>query len=155
MIKALITAEGSARKINPEMDIISESRDEVTRIAKRTLSPDALFKEGYRFFNQIFNFQKSIPDRLGKIIDKLEKGRLNVRFVHENLGGLIESLENAFNRLSVAVIIAALIIGSSLIITTGVGPLIMGFPALGIIGYLISGIFGIWLILAIMRNSKY
>jgi ubiquinone biosynthesis protein len=42
-----------------------------------------------------------------------------------------------------------------MIITTGVKPLLFGFPALGVIGYLISGLIGLWLILNIIRGRKY
>jgi ubiquinone biosynthesis protein len=63
-------------------------------------------------------------------------------------------LENVSNRLTFAIIIAALIVGSSMIITTGVKPLLFGFPALGIIGYLVSGVLGLWLIINIIRSRK-
>lgn len=49
-------------------------------------------------------------------------------------------------------LISAMIIGSSMIITTGVEPFLFGFPALGVIGYLISAVFGLWLIFIIIRN---
>jgi ubiquinone biosynthesis protein len=48
-----------------------------------------------------------------------------------------------------------LIIGSSMIITTGVGPLLFGFPALGVIGYLISACVGLWLVISIIRTRRY
>jgi ubiquinone biosynthesis protein len=57
--------------------------------------------------------------------------------------------------LTFGIIIAAMIIGSSMIITTGVGPLLFGFPALGVIGYLISGLLGLWLIFNIIRQRNY
>ena len=45
--------------------------------------------------------------------------------------------------------------GSSMIITTGVGPFIFGFPVLGVIGYLISTVMGLWLVVTILRAKKY
>ena len=78
-----------------------------------------------------------------------------MRFEHENLGGLRKTLEGVSNRLTFGIIIAALIIGSSMIITTGVKPLLWGFPALGIIGYVISGVLGLWLIFTIIRTRRY
>jgi ubiquinone biosynthesis protein len=48
-----------------------------------------------------------------------------------------------------------MIIGSSMIITTGIGPFLFGFPALGVIGYIISGLLGLWLIFNIIRHRKY
>ena len=52
-------------------------------------------------------------------------------------------------------ILSGLMVASSMIITTGVKPLLFGFPALGIIGYLVSGILGLWLIYNILRSRKF
>jgi ubiquinone biosynthesis protein len=51
-------------------------------------------------------------------------------------------------------LIAALIIGSSLIMQTEKGPLLFGFPALGFIGYSIAGFLGLWLAIAILRSGR-
>jgi hypothetical protein len=56
------------------------------------------------------------------------------------------------NRLTTGMIVAVLIMGSSMIITTGVGPFIFGFPVLGVIGYLISTVMVLWLAVTILRE---
>jgi len=63
-------------------------------------------------------------------------------------------LENASSRLTTGIITGAIIMGSSMIITTGIGPHIFGFPALGVIGYIMSVLLGIWLIITILRTKK-
>ena len=88
-------------------------------------------------------------------MDKLNRGELNVHFQHENLGDLRRTLDNASNRLTLGLIIAAMIIGSSMIITTGVKPFLFGYPALGIIGYLVSGVLGLWLVFNILRSRRF
>jgi ubiquinone biosynthesis protein len=56
------------------------------------------------------------------------------------------------NRLTVGIIIGSLLIGSSLIITTGIGPLLWGFPAIGIVGFLVSGLLGMYIVISSLRN---
>lgn len=80
---------------------------------------------------------------------------LTLGFRHENLSNLIDTLENVASRATFGIIIAAMIVGSSMIISTGVRPLLFGFPALGVIGYLFSGLLGIWLLINIIRKRKY
>ena len=63
--------------------------------------------------------------------------------------------DDLIDRLTFGIMIAAMIIGSSMIITTGIGPFLFGFPALGVVGYLISGLLGLWLIYNILRQRKY
>jgi ubiquinone biosynthesis protein len=51
--------------------------------------------------------------------------------------------------------VGALIVGSSLVVATRVGPTLFGYPALGIIGYLISGIFGLYIAYDIVRHGRH
>jgi ubiquinone biosynthesis protein len=103
----------------------------------------------------LLSLQRELPGRLSQIVERIERGELSIRFQHANLGGLRSTLENITNRLTFAIIIAALIIGSSMIITTGVKPLLFGFPALGIVGYLVSGLLGLWVVINILRSRRF
>ncbi len=155
MIKALVTAEGTARQIYPELNVVSEAEVYITRIASKRYKAEMLWHGLKRALIKLMSLQKDIPARFFRIADKIERDELGIRFRHENLESLNHTLENISNRLAFSVIIAALIIGSSMIITTGIGPFILGFPALGIIGYFVSSILGLWLIIIIIRTKKY
>jgi ubiquinone biosynthesis protein len=155
MIKALVAAEGTARQIYPRLDVVSEARAQITKLAARRYTPESLLRRLRFTISQLFSLQKEIPNRLESILVKVDRGELSVGFRHENLSGLIKTLDNITSRLTFGIIIAAMIVGSSMIITTGVRPLLFGFPALGVIGYLFSGLLGIWLLIDIIRKRKY
>ena len=155
MIKALITAEGAARELYPELNVVEEAKPYVKQLALERWKPKILWSDLRRNFSALWSLQRELPQHLRQIIEKIDRGELNIRFYHENVDGLRSTFENITNRLTFGIIIAALIIGSSMIITTGVKPLLFGFPALGIIGYLVSGVFGLWLIINIIRSRKF
>jgi ubiquinone biosynthesis protein len=155
MIKALVTAEGSARAIYPELDVVSEAKEQISGLAVERYKPESIWRSLRFTLSQFHNLQKVVPKRMENILSKADQGDLTFGFRHKNLDGLANTLDNITNRLSYAIIIAAMIVGSSMIITTGVKPLLFGFPALGVIGYLISGLIGLWLILNIIRGRKY
>jgi ubiquinone biosynthesis protein len=155
MMKALVTAEGTARLIYPDLDVVTEARQYISRLAMDRFKPESLWR-GFRFtLSQLLNLQREMPRRMMQIMNRAERGELTLGFRHENLGGLRNTLDNITNRLTFGIIIAAMIIGSSMIITTGIGPLLFGFPALGVIGYIISALLGLWLIFNIIRHRKY
>ncbi len=155
MIKALVTAEGTARLLYPDLDVVSEAREHISSLAMERYNPESLWRN-FRFaLFQFLNIQQEVPVRIVQILDKADKGELTLGFRHENLQGLRNTLDNIINRLTFGIIIAAMIIGSSMIITTGVGPLLFGFPALGVTGYIISGVLGLWLVFDIIRRRKY
>jgi ubiquinone biosynthesis protein len=155
MIKALITAEGTARQLYPELNVVEEAEPYVKKLAIERWKPMVLWQDLRRNIYNLFLLQKQLPLRFSQIVEKIDRGELNIRFQHENLGGMRSTLENITNRLTLGIIIAALIIASSMIITTGVKPLLFGFPALGIIGYLVSGVLALWLIFNIIRSRKF
>jgi ubiquinone biosynthesis protein len=155
MMKALVTAEGTARHIYPDLNVVEEARGLVSRLAIGRFSPESVWRTLRFSASQFLNFQKELPARFESLLNKADRGELTIGFRHENLSGLRNTLDNITNRLTFGIIIAAMIIGSSMIITTGIGPLLFGFPALGVIGYLISGVIGLWLVFNIIRQRKY
>lgn len=154
-VKALVTAEGTAREIYPELNIVSEAEPYIRQLVAQRYKPSTLWKNFQSKAIRFFSSQGRLPGLLSRIIDKVDRGDLNIQFEHKNLDGLKRSVENSFNRLTFGIIVAALIIGSSMIITTGVGPLLFGFPALGIIGYLLSACVGLWLVFNIIRTRRF
>ncbi|MGD8229919.1 MAG: lipopolysaccharide core heptose(II) kinase RfaY [Desulfobacteraceae bacterium] len=155
MIKALVTAEGTARLIYPDLDVVSEAKDYISSLALERFKPESLWRSFRLTLSEFFSLQKELPRRMVQILNKAESGDLTLGFKHQNLGPLRNTLDSITNRLTFGIIIAAMIIGSSMIITTGIGPFLFGFPALGVIGYLISGLLGLWLVFNIIRRRKY
>jgi ubiquinone biosynthesis protein len=154
MIKALITAEGTARSLYPELNVVREAEPYIKRLSLSRWKPHTMWRNFVHSLRQFTALQRNLPDRLNRILEHLDSGRLLIRFKHENLDELSNTLENISNRLTFGIIIGALIIGSSMIITTGVKPLLFGYPAFGIIGYLVSGLLGLWLVFNMIRSRK-
>lgn len=111
-----------------------------------------------RIVDRLWTFRKStsgLPQKFSNIIEKIIDDEVTIRFKHINLEGLINKIDIISNRLSVSLIISALVIGSSMIIQTEMKPLVFGIPFLGFAGYSIAGIMGIWLIIAIFRSGRF
>lgn len=155
MIKALVTAEGTARGIYPDLDVVSEAESHVRRLSAKRYHPRILLRDVRLTASRFQTLAHELPGQATNILDKMGRGELRIQFEHENLGPLRQTLDSLSNRLTLGVIIGAMIIGSSMIITTGVGPFLFGFPMLGIIGYLISGVLGLWLVFSILRSRRY
>jgi ubiquinone biosynthesis protein len=135
--------------------VFMEAKEYISSLAVERFRPESVWRSLRFTLSQFLSIQKELPNRLESILNKADQGELTLGFRHENLAGLRNTLDNITNRLTFGIIIAAMIIGSSMIITTGIGPLLFGFPALGVIGYLISGVLGLWLVFTIIRKKKY
>lgn len=155
MIKTLITAEGAARLAYPNFNVIEEVKGQVKSLSRARYRPDKLWQNLKRSFSTALAVKKELPQQLLNIIDMLEQGEFGVNFRLEKLDHLVRSLESASNRLTIGIITGSIIIGSSMIITTGVGPFLFGYPALGVLGYILSVVLGMWLVFTILRHKKY
>jgi ubiquinone biosynthesis protein len=155
MVKALVTAEGSARLVFPELSVIEELKGSVHRLALERYKPGVIWRGIRNSFAGFLSIQRELPRHLLQIVEKIEEGELSFKFHLEKLEHLVNTLESASNRLTTGIITGAIIMGSSMIVTTGVGPFIFGLPALGVIGYLMSVVLGLWLVITILRTKKY
>jgi ubiquinone biosynthesis protein len=97
---------------------------------------------------------RDLPSDLTRLMRRLEHDNLTVNFQHKGLEHLEETVGTAANRITLGVIVGALIVGSSLIVKAGVGPQLFGYPALGIVGYVISGLFGFYIVIDIVRHTR-
>jgi ubiquinone biosynthesis protein len=155
MFKTMVTVEGTARKLYPELDVIAEIEPFIRKLSSERWKPSQVWHRFARQLRLYFNLQSNLPGAIQRILQKIEQGELKIKFKHENLGGLQKSLDNVSNRLSFSIILASLIIGSSMIITTGVKPLLFGYPVIGLVGYLISAILGLVVVVSIFRGRKF
>ncbi len=154
LAKALSTVEGIAYQLNPEFDIIEHIKPYVKHLIERRYDPKRLLKVATELLTAYTILFRNLPDNLTQILRKIRKGKLKVEFEHKGLENIISQIERSTNRLSFSLIITALIIGSSLIIQTKRGFLLFGLPVLGIVGFVIAGTLGIFLIITMLRSRN-
>jgi ubiquinone biosynthesis protein len=154
LIKALVTIEAIGRDLDPEFDMVGHVKPFVKSLIKKRYSPSQVWKKGTDFLTDSIRLFWSLPEEFRWLVRKLKRGELNIGFQHKGLEKLINSIDKASNRFSFSIIIAALIIGSSLIIQSDKGPLLFDFPILGILGFLVAAILGLGLVTSILRSGK-
>lgn len=154
MARAIVLSEGVGTMLYPEFNIIEHAKPYAKKIMMSRYDPTKQFKEFSKTLSETIIFFKKLPSDLQEILTKVKKDDLGIRFEHRGLERLIRELDRSSNRLSFAVVIAALIIGSSIVFQTGAGPKLFGYPLLGLAGFLLSSIFGLWLLISIMRSGK-
>ena len=151
---SVLTIENIGKQLDPGLNAIEEAKPMVTMILKERWNPRRLFSDSLVNFKNLSLTLKEFPVQLHQILEEVRQGKLRIEFEHVHLERLILMLDTASNRISAGLVIASLIIGSSIIMHTNRGPMFMEFPLLGIIGYVAAGIIGFWLLLSIVRSGK-
>jgi len=154
MEKALITVEGLGKGLDPDFNMVSLLRPFTQKLISKKLSLLQMVEDTLKLIPELSQLLKEMPTETREILQKLKTGKLKVEFEHKGLKPMLSTGDKISNRLSFSIVIAALIIGSSLIVNSKMGPLLWGFPAVGIIGFLAAGVFGLYLIIAILRSGR-
>lgn len=152
--KTLITIEGLARALDPDILILEEAKPFAMELIRKRMSPTYQITKAYRTISDLSDIVKDIPGQLSYILKKVMKDKLKIEFVHSGLDRLIRDMDKSSNRLSFSLIISAIVIGSSVIMLSGKEPLLFGFPMLGVIGYIVAGLLGLWLAISILRSGR-
>lgn len=154
LAKSLITIEGIGRQLDPEFNMIGHLRPFMEKIVRDRVNPAALSKELLRVTQSYGALAKSLPRDIKEFINRVNRNKFKIDLEHRGLEKLITDLDKSSNRISFSMLIAALIIGSSLIMQTNKGPMLFGFPVLGFLGYSIAAFLGLWLAIAILRSGR-
>lgn len=149
MLKTIATVESFARTLDPDFSIIQALRRFARQSSFRDLEPQRLLRYLRRATQDAGDLMARLPDDLNIILSKLRQGNIRVHIQHEHLESLIKTLDRSSDRISFALIIAGLVVASSLLV-----PLSGWLPSLGIVGYLIAALLGIWLLISILRSGR-
>lgn len=152
--KSLLTIEGIGLELDPDFNLAEIAKPYVKELILERKSPQRLFIKFLNDLDELYNLIILIPRQLNKTLKKMEKGTFRLEFQHRGLENLISALDKAANRIAYSLILAAIIIGSSLIMQTDKGPHFMGFPVIGVSGFLIAAILGLGLVIIIIRSGK-
>jgi ubiquinone biosynthesis protein len=154
MIKALATTEAVGYALDPEFDLAGKAEPFIRRIVIERLNPRRLLGEFLRSGGDLIQLLKEIPGETRDILQQIRQGKVKIGFEHRGLENFAFHVDRASNRIAFSLVIAALIVGSSIIIQTQIGPYLFGFSILGLFGFLIAGVFGLWLLISILRSGR-
>ena len=154
--KVLAGVEGVGRQLDPDFNIIFLIEPFAKRLVARRISPKAIIDNSTRIIKDYSDLIKALPQDLRIALEKIRSGKLRVEFKHVGLENIVPEMERSTSRLSFAMIIAALVVGSALIMQSEptIGPSLLGIPIIGALGYFIAAICGLWLLVTMIRNRS-
>ena len=152
--RALFAMEGIGRQLDPSFDMVGQLKPFAEQIMKDRYSPSSIAKDAARTLQSYQALGKSLPKDIKEFINRINRNQFKIDLEHRGLERLINDLDKSTNRISFSMVIAALIIGSSLIMQTEKGTMLFGFPILGLLGYTVAGVLGFGLAIAILRSGR-
>jgi ubiquinone biosynthesis protein len=152
--KSLVTMGGVALALDPDMSMVEVVKPHVHALLADKFSPKHVLKQGATAAYHLTTLAEQAPRQVRQFMRKVMRGRLQIVFRHENLDRAIHELDRSSNRIAFAMIVAATVLGSALLLSGSVGPKILDIPIIGAVGFFFAGILGVWLAIAILRSGR-
>ena len=153
-LKVLVTLDSLGKRLDPDFDFVSAARPFVMKVRTRRLRGWLDRESLLELVEDTGRLARGLPVEAYDILKKLNSGRLKMRLDMEELGSVVKEIDRSVNRLAFAVVIAGILIGSAFVTREGVGPSFMGLPILGLVGFTVAVIMGIWFLVGTLRSGR-
>ncbi|VWC92378.1 2-octaprenylphenol hydroxylase [Burkholderia contaminans] len=157
--KAFMLVEAQALAIDPGFNALLALHDYVPRLlgrhALRILGNAPGLSGTFRLLRSLHRAAINLPDVLNRAVDVFGSGKATLHVEHNQLQALEAHIDRASNRLSLSLIIASIVIGSSIITTFHTGPHYAGISLLGLVGFVIAAVMGMAWAIAIFRSGRF
>ncbi|MFN2168117.1 MAG: hypothetical protein ACK2U9_17890, partial [Anaerolineae bacterium] len=156
LARTILTLEGTARALDPEFVLAEAVRPFAEQLVRERLSPLVAGRRALRTLRQTAELAQNFPRRLDDLWDQLEEGELTVGVDLRRLELLVGKLNSMVNRLAFSVLVAALIVGSALILHGGKERWELPILGLGVpvaqIAFLLAAGAAAWLVITMIRS---
>lgn len=153
LIKAFITLEGMGRGLEPGFHMAGEALPLLRKVLRARYKPRALAQRAWQTLSKTLNMAEQLPHDLSRLLRNARRGRMHIGLEVIHLKRVGNQINQAANRMAMALVIAALIVGSSIVMTVQGGPTLMGLPMFGFLGFLGAVLGGVWLVRSIWRST--
>jgi ubiquinone biosynthesis protein len=151
LIKVFVTLEGLGRALHPQFDLSTHLEPLAKELVRKMGSPRAIIRRGTRDIARIL---AGLPHDVRVTLDRIRRGNFKIELDLERLDSFGHQLDRSANRVTVGMILASMIIGTSIAMTISGGPQVWGIPAIGLFGFVTSAATGVALLWSIFRSGK-
>ncbi len=158
VFRALAILEGIGKTMYPDFKTYEFMKPYGARLLKERLKPENLLEELNQRYHQVSAFFGNLPVEIKSLLQKTERGKLHFEVELQGYGYLLKKMDSVTNRLSITLIICALIIGASISMTVPFPDEWMsqyGMPLVSVGALWAAGVLFVALVYSIIRRRKY
>jgi len=155
LLKALITLEGSGKYLHPEFSLSDIAKDFIKEIYIHRLQPQNLLGDLREYYEEVFDSLRYLPKQFRNFLKKVENNEIQLNLEITHFDFIVREVSKMANLLSISLISAALIVGSSLIIYNDHEPQIYGLTTLGFVGYGAAAVLALYVIISVVREKIF
>lgn len=155
LFKCLITLDGVIKQIDGEFELLSHAQNSIHNVLRQRFNTRTFWRHSKMQLHLLSQLINSLPQNLLQLNKRIQHGQLPVSINIQHIDKFNNQLDKVANRLTMGIVTAALIIGSSIIMNINAGPKIFGLSFFGLIGYLLAFSNSLWVIWSIWRSGRH
>jgi ubiquinone biosynthesis protein len=153
--KAIATLGSVGIELYPDFNVFEIAKPYARGLMIERYTPRRVLTRARTEGLELARIARDMPFQVHDFLEEVRDGQIEVGFVHKGLDDFMQKLNVAFNRLVVALVVVGGLIGSSLIgIFAQQGPQVFGVNILSFIGFVLSGVLGVWLLWGVVRSGR-
>jgi predicted unusual protein kinase regulating ubiquinone biosynthesis (AarF/ABC1/UbiB family) len=152
--KTLLNIDQVASALDPDLNVNATIRRSAGELMGQRLAKSAASGGMYSAVLEAKEFAERLPGRVNRVLDALATSELKLKVEMIDEGAVIEGLQKVANRITLGLILAALIIGAAMIMRIETSFRILGYPGLAMILFLVAGSGGLWLAFNIVTHDR-
>jgi ubiquinone biosynthesis protein len=153
--KAIATLGSVGTELYPDFNVFEVARPYARRLMAERFSPRRMAIRTELEVRELAGVARDIPYQIHDVLDELRDGEMEIRISNPGIDDLPQYIDTATNRIAVALVILGGLIGSAFVgVLADDGPHVMGVHLLAFVGFVLSGIFGVWLLWGIFRHGR-
>jgi len=154
MIKSLITIEGVGKQLSPTFNLIDYAKPTIEKLVKSQLSFGSIKSRSEASVLMWAQLAERLPDDATRLLDRIRRNRLQLNVEIDSVNQMTDAVDRSSRNISWALIIAALIVGSSIMVLANRSDSLDIRSMLGLFGYIFAGTLGVWRIIQHLRSGR-
>ena len=152
--RSLLLLQANGEMLDPDYNIAKHIEPYIKKMIRERLHIRKIAKDFFVSSEELIQLTKELPFEIREIIEKVKNGTIKIDIEHKGLNPMLRTHEQISNRITFAIVLASIIMGSSLIVLSKIPPMWNDIPVIGLIGFLAAGVLGFWLLISILRHGK-
>lgn len=152
--RSLLLLQGNGEMLDPDYNVAKHVEPYIKKMIRERLHIRKIAKDFFVSSEELIQLTKELPFEIREIIEKVKNGTLKIDIEHKGLNPMLRTHEQISNRITFAIVLASITIGSSLIVHSKIPPLWHDIPVIGLIGFVAATVLGFWLLFSIFRHRK-
>src|SRR6185436_19976954 len=152
--KTLLNLDEVGRTLAPDFDVEASIRRNAEALMMERMRRSITPSSGFAALLDAKNFAERLPGRINRILDSLANQELKVKVELIDEGSVLEGLQKVANRITLGLILAAMIIGAAMLMRVETSWRIMGYPGLAMLFFMAAAFGASWMAFGILRGDQ-